>query len=334
MVSVSREGRITPGCAGLYRPEHEAAYARLVDFVHKETPAKIGIQLGHSGRKGSTRLMWDGMDEPLADGNWELLAPSPLPYLPASQVPHEMDRAEMGLVRDQFVAAARMAARADFDLLELHCAHGYLLASFISPLTNLRRDGYGGSLDNRLRYPLEVFDAIRAVWPSGKPMTVRVSASDWYEGGLSADDSVAVARAFGGHGVDAIDVSTGQTVAEETPAFGRSYQTPFADRIRNLTGIPTIAVGAISGYDDVNTIILAGRADLCALGRAHLYDPAWTLHAAAEQEHRVEWPLQFQRGSRKPPAGRTDGPRPRLELIREGARDGHRRWRPAETEAP
>ena len=328
MVCVSREGRITPGCAGLYKPEHGVAYARLVDFVHQHTPAKIGIQLGHSGRKGSTRLMWEGIDEPLEDDNWELIAPSPLPYLPVSQVPREMTRGDMDLVRDRFVAATQMAASAGFDLLELHCAHGYLLASFISPLTNLRRDEFGGSLENRLRYPLEVFDAMRAVWPAGKPMTVRVSATDWYEGGLSTDDSVEVARAFAAHGVDAVDVSTGQTVAEEAPAFGRSYQTPFADRIRNVTGVHTIAVGAISGYDDVNTIILAGRADLCALGRAHLYDPAWTLHAAADQGHRVEWPVQFQRGSRKPPSGRTDGPRPRLELIREGVRDRHRRWRP------
>ena len=329
MVCVSREGRITPGCAGLYKPQHESAFTQLVDFVHRHTPAKIGIQLGHSGRKGSTKLMWEGMDEPLASGNWELMAPSPLPYLPVSQTPSEMNRDDMDLVREQFVAAAQMAARAGFDLLELHCAHGYLLASFISPLTNVRRDEFGGSLENRMRYPLEVFDAIRSVWPAGKPMTVRVSASDWYEGGLTADDSVEVARAFANHGVDAVDVSTGQTVAEERPAVGRSYQTPFADRIRNVTGIPTIAVGAISGYDDVNTIILAGRADLCALGRAHLYDPAWTLHAAADQEHRVEWPVQFQRGSRKPPSGRTDGPRPRLELIRGGSsRNRHQRWRP------
>jgi anthraniloyl-CoA monooxygenase len=332
MVCISREGRITPGCAGLYKPEHEAAFTRLVDFVHRNSPAKIGIQLGHSGRKGSTKLMWDGIDEPLPSGNWKLIAPSPLPYLPVSQTPREMNRDDMDTVRDQFVAAARMAARANFDLLELHCAHGYLLASFISPLTNRRQDEFGGSLENRLRYPLEVFDAIRTVWPAGRPMTVRVSASDWYDGGLTTDDSVEVARAFASHGVDAIDVSTGQTVAEEKPVVGRSYQTPFADRIRNVTGIPTIAVGAISGYDDVNTIILAGRADLCALGRAHLFDPAWTLHAAADQEHRVEWPVQFQRGSRKPPAGRTDGPRPRLELIRGGTRNRHRRWRPVTSE--
>jgi len=332
MVCVSREGRITPGCAGMYRAEHEVAFTRLVDFVHEHTSAKIGIQLGHSGRKGSTKLMWEGMDEPLGSGNWDLIAPSPLPYLPVSQIPREMTRADMDLVRDQFVGATRMAVRAGFDLLELHCAHGYLLASFISPLTNLRRDEYGGSLENGLRYPLEVFDAIRAEWPAHKPMTVRVSAMDWFEGGLSAEDSVIVARAFAAHGVDAIDVSTGQTVAEEQPSFGRSYQTPFADRIRNVAGVPTIAVGAISGYDDVNSIILAGRADLCALGRAHLYDPAWTLHAAADQDVAVAWPVQFQRGSRKPPMGRTDGPRPRLELIREAGKEGrHKRWRPGLT---
>ena len=329
MVCVSREGRITPGCAGMYRPEHEAAFGRLVEFVHGHTPAKIGIQLGHSGRKGSTKLMWEGLDEPLESGNWDLIAPSPLPYLPVSQIPREMTRADMELVKDQFVAATRMAVRAGFDLLELHCAHGYLLASFISPLTNARRDEHGGSLENRLRYPLEVFDAIRAEWPAAKPMTVRVSAVDWYEGGLTAEDSVEVARAFAAHGVDAIDVSTGQTIAEEQPSFGRSYQTPFADRIRNAAGVATIAVGAISGYDDVNSIILAGRADLCALGRAHLYDPAWTLHAAADQDVAMAWPVQFQRGSRKPPSGRTDGPRPRLELIRGGATRGrHQRWRP------
>ena len=277
--------------------------------------------------------MWEGMDEPLESGNWDLIAPSPLPYLPVSQIPREMSRRDMEVVRDQFVAATRMAVRAGFDLLELHCAHGYLLASFISPLTNLRADEYGGSLENRLRFPIEVFDAMRAQWPAHKPMTVRVSAMDWYEGGLSAEESVLVARAFVAHGVDAIDVSTGQTVAEEQPSFGRSYQTPFADRIRNLAGVSTIAVGAISGYDDVNSIILAGRADLCALGRAHLYDPAWTLHAAAEQEVPVTWPVQFQRGSRKPPTGRMDGPRPRLELIRGGPTRGrHKRWRPGSTQ--
>ena len=328
MVCVSPDGRISPGCAGMYAPEHEAAFKRVVEFVHTQTPAKIGLQLGHSGRKGSTRLMWEGMDEPLETGNWDLVAPSPLPYLSGSQVPREMTRTDMDAVRDQFVESTRMAERAGFDLLELHCAHGYLLASFISPLTNRRSDEYGGSLANRLRFPLEVFDAVRLEWPAAKPMTVRLSATDWYEGGLSPEESVLVARAFADHGVDAIDVSTGQTVSEEQPTFGRSYQTPFSDRIRNRTGVKTIAVGAISSYDDVNTIILAGRADMCALGRAHLYDPAWTLHAAAEQEVAISWPVQFQRGSRKPPAGRTDGPRPRLELIRAGARARHRRWRP------
>jgi anthraniloyl-CoA monooxygenase len=328
MVCVSREGRISPGCAGMYRPEHEAAFKRLVDFVHTHTTAKIGIQLGHSGRKGSTRLMWEGMDEPLESDNWELLAPSPLPYLAESQVPREMNRADMDEVRGRFVTATRMAARAGFDLLELHCAHGYLLASFISPLTNLRQDEYGGSLANRMRYPLEVFDAVRAEWPASRPITVRLSATDWHEKGLTAEESVELARAFAAHGVDALDVSTGQTVSDEQPSFGRSYQTPFSDRIRNQTGVATIAVGAISSYDDVNTIILAGRADLVALGRAHLYDPAWTLHAAAEQDVPVRWPVQFQRGGRKPPAGRTDGPRPRLDLIRGGPSNRHRRWRP------
>jgi anthraniloyl-CoA monooxygenase len=331
MVCVSREGRISPGCAGMYSPDHEEAFRRLVDFIHRETPARIGLQLGHSGRKGSTRLMWEGMDEPLETGNWELMSPSPLPYMSGSQTPREMSRTDMELVRDQFVAATQMGARAGFDLLELHCAHGYLLASFISPLTNRRSDDYGGGLEGRLRFPLEVFDAVRQEWPAGKPMSVRLSATDWYEGGLTAEESVAVAQAFAAHGADVIDVSTGQTVADEQPSFGRSYQTPFSDRIRNQTGVKTIAVGAISSWDDVNTIILAGRADMCALGRAHLYDPAWTLHAAAEQEFPMRWPVQFQRGSRKPPTGRTDGPRPRLELIKHGARTGHRRWRPEQS---
>jgi anthraniloyl-CoA monooxygenase len=234
----------------------------------------------------------------------------------------------MAGIKQQFVEATRAAERCGFDLVELHCAHGYLLSSFISPVTNHRDDGYGGSLAGRLRYPLEVFGAMRAVWPAGRPMTVRISATDWCPGGTTGEDAVEIARAFQAAGADAMDVSTGQVTPDETPAFGRSYQTPFADAVRNRLGIATIAVGAISSYDDVNSIILAGRADLCALGRAHLYDPAWTLHAAADQEHRVEWPVQFQRGSRKPPSGRTDGPRPRLELIRGGARSGHRRWRP------
>jgi anthraniloyl-CoA monooxygenase len=334
MVCVSPEGRITPGCAGLYTPGQEAAWRRIVSFVHDQTRAKIGIQLGHSGRKGSTRLMWEGMDDPLPEGNWEVCGPSAIPYSPRSQTPRELGTAEMARIKDQFVAAAAAAARAGFDLLELHCAHGYLLSSFLSPLTNRRTDAYGGSLAARLRYPLEVFDAIRAVWPGA--MTVRISATDWCPGGLDIDDAVEIARAFAEHGADGVDVSTGQVVSQEKPAFGRSYQTPYADRIRNEIGrkygVAVIAVGAISSYDDVNSIILAGRADLCALGRTHLYDPQWTLHAAADQGYTgpgAVWPVQFAAGRRKPQAGRTDGPKPRLELIRAGApRTAHARWRP------
>ncbi|MEU8826537.1 bifunctional salicylyl-CoA 5-hydroxylase/oxidoreductase [Streptomyces sp. NPDC048636] len=319
MVCVSPEGRITPGCAGLYEDAHETAWRRVVDFAHTQSPGvAVGVQLGHSGRKGSTRLMWDGIDDPLPDGNWPLVAASPLPYRPGiSQIPTALDTAGLAAVRDQFVHAAERAARAGFDLLELHCAHGYLLSGFLSPLTNRRTDGYGGSLRARLRYPLEVFDAVRAVWPRESPMTVRISATDWADGGTTAEDAVTIAAAFAAHGADAVDVSTGQVVAHERPDFGRSYQTPFADRIRNELGVPVIAVGAISSWDDVNSLILAGRADLCALARPHLYDPHWTLHAAAEQEYTgpgAPWPLPYRAGSRKPPTGRTDGPKPRLAL--------------------
>ena len=343
MVCVSPEGRITPGCTGLYTAEQEESWRRITAFVHSQQSvhgqagAKIGIQLGHSGRKGSTRLMWEGMDDPLPEGNWEVCGPSPIPYKAGAQTPRELDLAELGEIKGQFVAAARAAARAGFDLLELHCAHGYLLSSFLSPLTNRRTDRYGGSLAARLRYPLEVFDAVRAAWPEDRPMTVRISATDWCEGGLDIDDTVEIARAFAEHGAAGLDVSTGQVVSEETPAFGRSYQTPFADRIRNEIGrkygVAVIAVGAISSYDDVNSLILAGRADLCALGRSHLYDPQWTLHAAAEQGYAgpgAAWPLPFAAGSRRPQAGRTDGPRPRLDLIRAGTPGtAHARWRPA-----
>ncbi|HEY3732532.1 MAG TPA: bifunctional salicylyl-CoA 5-hydroxylase/oxidoreductase [Streptosporangiaceae bacterium] len=333
MVCVSPEGRITPGCTGIYTPEQEAAWRRIAEFVHAESPAKLGIQLGHSGRKGSTKLMWDGIDQPLDDGNWPVCAPSPLPYLPGvSQVPHELDAAGMAGILRQFVAAAQAADRCGFDLIELHCAHGYLLSSFISPLANHRTDRYGGSLANRLRYPLEVLAAIRAVWPAGKPITVRISATDWCAGGTTAADAVAMARALRSAGADAIDVSTGQVTPAEQPAFGRSYQAPFADAIRNQAGIATIAVGVISSYDDVNSLILAGRADLCAIGRAHLYDPNWTLHAAAEQDYSgpgVTWPQPWQAGSRRPQSGRTDGPRPRLQLIMEGTPGTrHQRWLP------
>ncbi|WP_327707411.1 bifunctional salicylyl-CoA 5-hydroxylase/oxidoreductase [Streptomyces decoyicus] len=319
MVCVSPEGRITPGCTGLYAPEHETAWRRVTDFVHTSAPGTaIGVQLGHSGRKGSTRLMWEGIDQPLPDGNWPVVAPSPLPYRPGvNQVPHVLDVAGLAAVRDQFVRSAESAARAGFDLLELHCAHGYLLSGFLSPLTNQRTDAYGGDLTGRLRFPLEVFDAVRAVWPAGRPMTVRISATDWADGGTTADDAVAIARAFAAHGADAIDVSTGQVVTDERPDYGRSYQTPFADRIRNTLGVPVIAVGAISSWDDVNSLVLAGRADLCALARPHLYDPHWTLHAAAEQGYAgpgAPWPLPYQAGSRTPPTGRTDAPKPRLTL--------------------
>jgi len=338
MVCVSPEGRITPGCAGLYAPEHEAAWRRTTRFVHENSTARIGLQLGHSGRKGSTRLMWEGIDEPLPDGNWEVCGPSPVPYLPGvSQVPRELSVAEMTEIKDRFCYATEAAQRCDFDLIELHCAHGYLLSSFISPVTNRRTDRYGGDLAGRLTYPLEVFAAMRDIWPEDKPMTVRISATDWCPGGITGDDAVAVARAFQAAGADAVDVSTGQVTPDEAPAFGRSYQTPFADAIRNQTGLATIAVGVISSYDDVNSLILAGRADLCALGRAHLYDPNWTLHAAAEQGYdgpAAAWPDPWRAGSRPPQTGRTDGPRPRLQLIRDGnLGTRHARWRPS-TSAP
>jgi anthraniloyl-CoA monooxygenase len=261
------------------------------------------------------------------------VAASPVPYKPGvNQVPEELSHIGMDRVREQFVAAARRGAEAGFDLLELHCAHGYLLSSFLSPVTNRRTDGYGGSVENRLRFPLEVFTAMREVWPSDKPMTVRISATDWVRGGTTLEDAVTIAQAFHDAGAAAIDVSTGQVTSAERPAFGRSYQTPFADAIRNRVGIPTIAVGVISSYDDVNSLLLAGRADLCALGRVHLYDPNWTLHAAADQGYDgpgVVWPLPWRAGSRRPQTGRTDGPKPRLELIRSGEPGtAHQRWRP------
>ncbi|TXS63567.1 bifunctional salicylyl-CoA 5-hydroxylase/oxidoreductase [Streptomyces sp. me109] len=318
MVCVSAEGRITPGCAGLYTQRQADAWRRIVGFVHAQAPGTaVGVQLGHSGRKGATKLMWEGIDEPLEEGAWPLVAASPIPYRPDSQAPRELTRAQLTDIREQFAAAAWRAARCGFDLLELHCAHGYLLSGFLSPLTNRRTDAYGGSLERRLRFPLEVFDAVRAVWPEERPMTVRISATDWAEGGTTGDDAVAVARAFAAHGADAVDVSTGQVVAEERPEYGRSYQTPYADRIRHETGLPVIAVGAISSWDDVNSLILAGRTDLCALGRPHLYDPHWTLHAAAEQGYEgpgVAWPTPYRAGSRRPQTGRLDAPRPRLSL--------------------
>ncbi|MEU9203691.1 bifunctional salicylyl-CoA 5-hydroxylase/oxidoreductase [Streptomyces sp. NPDC048332] len=319
MVCVSPEGRITPGCTGLYTDEQAAAWSRVTGFVHTASPGTaIGIQLGHSGRKGSTKLMWEGIDQPLDDGNWPLAAASALPYAPGvNQTPHALDRAGLDAVREQFASAAARAGASGFDLLELHCAHGYLLSGFLSPLTNHRTDAYGGTLANRLRFPLEVFDAVRERWPDDRPMTVRISATDWAEGGTTGEDAVEIARAFVAHGADAIDVSTGQVVPSERPEYGRSYQTPYADRIRNTLCVPVIAVGAISSWDDVNSLLLAGRADLCALARPHLYDPHWTLHAAAGQGYSgpgAPWPLPYRAGSRTPPTGRTDAPKPRLTL--------------------
>ncbi|MDH6145468.1 anthraniloyl-CoA monooxygenase [Kitasatospora sp. GP30] len=343
MVCVSAEGRITPGCSGLWTDAQRDSWARIVSYVHQQSTARIGLQLGHSGRKGSTRLMWEGMDEPLHDGSWDIVGPSPRPYGAGSPVPREATRADLDRITADFVAAARRGAEAGFDLLELHCAHGYLLSSFLSPIANRRTDEYGGPLENRLRFPLEVFDAVRAAWPAERPVIVRISATDWAPDGNTEHDAVEIARAFIAHGADAIDVSSGQVTKDERPAYGRSYQTPFADRIRHevaaATGTAVIAVGAIASYDDVNSILLAGRADLCAIGRTHLYDPHWTLHAAAEQNYRgaaADWPLPFSAGSRKPPTSRTDAVRPRLSLLKTGEHDQtvHLRWTPTREPAP
>src|SRR3954467_8904036 len=302
MICTSADGRITPGCGGLWNDAQTAAWKRIVDFVHTHARAKIGAQIGHAGRKGSTQLLWEAEDQPLPEGNWPLIAPSPLPYLPGiSQTPREMTREDMDAVRDEFVAAARRADAAGFDLVELHMAPGYLLSSFLSPLTNVRDDEYGA---NRAKFPLEVFAACREVWPAEKPMSARISATDWVEGGFDGDDAVAFARRLRAAGCDIVDVSTGQVSPDQRPAYGRSFQTPYADRIRHEADIPVIAVGAISSYDDVNTIILAGRADLCALARPHLWDPHWTLHAAAEQGVDVPWPPQYRSGSRAPNTGK------------------------------
>ena len=281
MTCVGRDARITPGCAGLWNDEQQAAWQHIVDFVHANSAARICLQLGHAGRKGATRLMWDGMDRPLEEGGWDVISASPLPYFPDSQVPREMDRAAMDAVKAEFVASAERGEMCGFDMLELHCAHGYLLASFISPLTNERTDAYGGSLANRLRYPLEIFEALRAVWPAHKPMSVRISATDWADGGITGDDAVEIARAFAEAGVDLVDVSTGQTVCDSRPVYGRMFQTPFSDQVRNEARVATMCVGNITTADQVNTILAAGRADLVALGRPHLIDPAFTLKAAA-----------------------------------------------------
>ncbi|MGY2700537.1 bifunctional salicylyl-CoA 5-hydroxylase/oxidoreductase [Nocardioides sp. HB32] len=337
MTCVSPEARITPGCPGLWTDEQRDAWQRVVDFVHRESTARIGLQLGHSGRKGSTKLMWEGMDEPLAADNWEVVGPSPVPYGAGCHVPRKATEEDLELIVEQFAQAARRGVEAGFDLVEVHAAHGYLLSSFLSPVSNHRTDQYGGSLENRLRFPLRVFDAVRAVVPAEVPVTVRISATDWMPDGNTEDDAVEIARAFIAHGAAAIDVSSGQVSQDEKPAFGRSYQTPFADRIRHQVaesaGVAVIAVGAISSYDDVNSILLAGRADLCALARTHLYDPQWTLHAAAEQDYRgpgADWPLPWEAGRRRPPTSRTDKVPPRLSMLRDEAEGPiHVRWRPA-----
>ncbi|MFC3282885.1 bifunctional salicylyl-CoA 5-hydroxylase/oxidoreductase [Litchfieldella rifensis] len=298
MTCVSPEGRITPGCTGFYAPEHEIAWKRLCDFVHAETPAKLCAQIGHSGPKGSTQLGWQEMDAPLPDGNWPVMAASAVPWSERNQVPKPMDRDDMDRVREQFIAAARMADRAGFDMLEIHAAHGYLLSSFISPLTNHRDDEYGGSLDNRLRYPLEVFHAVREAWPDDKPISMRISANDWVgEEGVTPAEAVEIARRLKAAGVDICDVSAGQTSTRARPVYGRMFQTPFSDRIRNEIGMATIAVGNIYDVDHVNSILMAGRADLVCLARPHLADPYWTLHAAARLGDRgVSWPKPYLAG--------------------------------------
>jgi anthraniloyl-CoA monooxygenase len=290
MTCTSADARISPGCTGLWNEAQGAAWQRIVEFVHAESQARFCLQLGHSGRKGSTQLGWQEADHPLAGGNWPLLAPSPLPYLPGiSQVPQAMTPAQMEAVKSDFVRAATLGAAAGFDMLELHMAHGYLLASFLSPLTNVRDDEYGGSVENRLRYPLQVLRAVRAAWPAARPMSVRLSACDWAEGGLSEPDVISIARAMAAAGADILDISSGQTIATQRPIYGRMWQTPLADMVRNLAGVPTIAVGNIFEADHVNSIIAAGRADLCAIARPHLAHPSWTLAEAAAQGFTEQW---------------------------------------------
>ncbi|MFL6759975.1 bifunctional salicylyl-CoA 5-hydroxylase/oxidoreductase [Sphingomonas sp.] len=298
MTCVSPEGRISPGCTGMWNADHVAAWKRIVDFAHTQSKAKICLQLGHSGGKGSTRLGWEGNDLPLDAGNWPVMAASDVPWSPVNQVPREMTRADMDVVRDQFVAAVRMGLEAGFDMVELHAAHGYLLASFITPLQNKRTDDYGGSLENRLRYPLEVFAAMRAAWPSDKPMSVRISATDWAgDDGITPDEAVLIGEAFAQQGADLIDVSAGQSWAGQQPVYGRMFQTPFSDRIRNEGKLATMAVGNIYEPDHANSILAAGRADLVALARPHLIDPFWTLRAAAQLDYRdVNCPPQYLNG--------------------------------------
>ena len=298
MTCISAEGRITLGCPGMYTDAQRDGWTRIADWIHTNTDAKFGLQLGHAGAKGSTKLMWEGMDQPLIEGNWPLISASPQQYVAGvSQQSRAMTHEDMNIVTGQFVRSTQRAAEAGFDWLELHCAHGYLLSSFISPLTNTRIDDYGGSLENRLRYPLEVFTAMREVWPQHLPISVRISAHDWVPGGITPDDAVEIARTFKAAGADMIDVSSGQVSKQEKPVYGRMFQTPFADRVRNEAGIATIAVGAISEADHVNSIIAAGRADLCAVARPHLANPAWTLSEAARIGYKpIVWPKQYRSG--------------------------------------
>jgi anthraniloyl-CoA monooxygenase len=284
MTNVSRDGRITPGCTGMYDEEQLMAWRRIVEAVHRSSPAKIGMQLGHAGRKASTKLAWEGSDRPLESGNWPIMSASSIPYYPDSQIPREMTRADMDSVKADYVRSTKMAEDAGFDLLEIHMAHGYLLASFLSPLTNMRKDGYGGTIENRMRFPLEILEAVRATWPKQKPLSVRISATDWIAGGITDADVLVLARALKERGTDVIDVSAGMTSPEARPRFyGRMYQAYWSDMIRNEVKVPTITVGGISSGDQVNTLVLSGRADLCALARPHLANPHFTLGAAIEQ---------------------------------------------------
>jgi anthraniloyl-CoA monooxygenase len=315
MTCVAPDARITPGCTGLWNDAQEQAWKRIVDFVHAKSAARICLQIGHAGRKGASRLMWEGMDRPLKEGAWPILSASAIPYYPESQIPREATRADMDRIRHEFVQTVERAARIGFDMIEMHAAHGYLLASFLSPLTNHRTDAYGGSLENRLCFPLEVFRAMREAWPREKPMSVRISATDWAEGGISGDDAVVISRAFAAEGCDLIDVSTGQTTSRSRPVYGRMFQTPFSDQIRNEADIATMCVGNITSADQINTIIAAGRADLVALARPHLVDPGFTLRAAAWYGVDVPVPLAYQPGKdqimRNTPRERAD-----LEVLK------------------
>ena len=298
MTCVSPEGRITPGCTGMYNDAQEQAWARIVDFIHRETDAKVALQLGHSGPKGSTQLGWETSDAPLKSGNWPVMSASAVRWGLGNQTPRAMTRADMDQVRDQFVRAAEMGERAGFDWLELHYAHGYLMSAFITPLSNKRTDEYGGSLENRLRFPIEVFHAVRAVWPKDKPISVRISANDWAgPEGITPRDAVAISAMLAEAGVDIVDVSAGQTTLDAKPVYGRMFQTPFSDRIRNEAHIATLAVGNIYEPDHVNSILMAGRADLVCLARPHLANPYWTLHAAADAQYEgVTWPKPYLQG--------------------------------------